>query len=252
MKIVIFDFNDEIFWFFNFSFITQFVFVFLPGRQPLNFYLCSNLLKLSQVDDPSFKLNWQLTFLQIFSFLLHTFANVKIKLYKKKQEETVVVVISNFDKDKKDKNKKDEDRIDKNKKDKDKYKKDKDKKDKDKCKKDKDKKDKDKCKKDKDKNNDISSIDNRAISDFVTNVLSIVATSSFGITTSLVNWTSPKMFNVYPHYLIVYFMHFVVPFLITGTICLLYYIRHPPLRKIIFREIKLNFKLSVENNPCSG
>jgi hypothetical protein len=173
-----------------FSFVTQFVFVFLPGRQPLNYYVCSNKLKVSLIDEPDFKLNWQLTFLQLFSLFLHVFANVRIKLYKVKQERSVFV-ISNLDHN---------------------------------------------------KNGDISSIDNRAISDFVTNVLAVLATSSFGITTSLVNWTSPKMFNVYPYYLIVYFMHFVVPFLITGTIALLYYIRHPPLRKTIYREIKLRFK----------
>ena len=56
---------------FIFSSVSQFVFVFLPGRQPLNFYICSNTLKVSMVNNSSFKLNWQLTVLQVI--LSHIF-----------------------------------------------------------------------------------------------------------------------------------------------------------------------------------
>jgi hypothetical protein len=84
---------------------------------------------------------------------------------------------------------------------------------------------------------DITSLDNRAISDFISNVFGVIATSSFGITTTLVNKTSPYKFNQYPYYLLVYYMHFIVPFLISGTISSLYFIRHPPLRKAIHREV---------------
>ena len=84
---------------------------------------------------------------------------------------------------------------------------------------------------------EITFLDNRAISDFVSNVFGVIATSSFGITTSIVNQTSPFKFNNYPYYLLVYYMHFIVPFLISGTISLLYFIRHPPLRKAIHREV---------------
>ena len=42
---------------------------------------------------------------------------------------------------------------------------------------------------------EITFLDNRAISDFVSNVFGVIATSSFGITTSIVNQTSPFKFN---------------------------------------------------------
>ena len=43
-----------------YSVISQFVYVFLPGRQPLNYHLCSN-----SIPGPSqFKVNWQMIFLQ--------------------------------------------------------------------------------------------------------------------------------------------------------------------------------------------
>jgi hypothetical protein len=62
--------------------------------------------------------------------------------------------------------------------------------------------------------------------------------SLFGTTTTAVNRTNPADFNKFPSYLLVYFMHFVVPFVITGTISLLYYARHPPLRKMLYRELR--------------
>ena len=79
------------------------------------------------------------------------------------------------------------------------------------------------------------------MADFLTNVFGVAVTSSFGITTTLVNRTSPADFNEFPGFLLVYFMHFVVPFLITGTIAVLYYIRNPALRKILYRELKPYF-----------
>jgi hypothetical protein len=38
------------------------------GRQPLNFYICSNAITYDMVDNNSFKMNWQLTILQVISF----------------------------------------------------------------------------------------------------------------------------------------------------------------------------------------
>ena len=59
------------------SSVTQFVFVFLPGRQPLNYYVCSNVLTNHELEDPEFKLNWQLTVLQIASLCIHLIANLR-------------------------------------------------------------------------------------------------------------------------------------------------------------------------------
>jgi hypothetical protein len=165
----------------------------MPGKQPLHYYLCSRVLKLSQLKGALYKPNWQLIALLIFSFFLHVFANIKIRLFKRKQARSVYIISD----------------------------------------------------KDFAKNGDISSMDNRAISDFVTNILGVVAIFMFVLSTSIINWISPKMFNTSPYYLIFYVIHHVTPFVMTGTILLPYYIRHPPLHKTIYREIKLNFKYFV-------
>jgi len=49
----------------------------MPGKQPLHYYLCSRVLKLSQLKGALYKPNWQLIALLIFSFFLHIFANIK-------------------------------------------------------------------------------------------------------------------------------------------------------------------------------
>ena len=170
--------------------MTQFVYVFLPGRQLLNYYLCSRLLKLSQLKDPFYKPNWQLSALLISSFLLHTCANVKIKLYKRKVTRSVFV-ISNAEHL---------------------------------------------------KNSAISFVDNRAISNFVTSICGVVASAGFILSTSTVNIISPEKFNFYPYYLIFYFLHNIGPFIITGAILLPYYVRNPSLKKMIYRELKMNFR----------
>jgi hypothetical protein len=143
------------------------------------------MLKLSQLKDASsYKPNWQLTFLMIISFFLHIFANIKIRLYKRKQARSVSI-ISNSDFA---------------------------------------------------KNGDISSMDNRALSDFVTNILGVWASFIMLLSMFIINWISPEKFNIYPYYLIFYLVHHVSPFFLMGTILLPYYVRHPPLQKTIYRE----------------
>ncbi len=179
------------------SFLTQFVYVSMPGKQPLHYYLCSQMLKLSQLKDASsYKPNWQLTFLMIISFFLHIFANIKIRLYKRKQA-TSVSIISNSDFA---------------------------------------------------KNCDISSMDKRALSDFVTNILGVWASFIMLLSMYVINLISPEKFNTYPYYLILYLVHHVSPFFLMGTILLPYYVRHPPLQKTIYRELKLNFQYAL----CKG
>ena len=173
-----------------YSILTQFVYVFMPGKQPLHYYLCSQMLKLSQLKDASpSKPNWQLTFLMMISFFLHIFANIKIRLYKRKQARSVSI-ISNSDHA---------------------------------------------------KNSDISSMDNRALSDFVTSMLGVGAAFFFVIATSFINRIPPKKFNNYPYYLIYYFIHLIAPLFIYGTMLLAYYFHHPPLHKTIYRQMKMSF-----------
>lgn len=137
-------------------------------------------------DDSLFKINWQLTIIQLSSFVIHGLTNIKIKLFEMSQQNSKHLR-THFEED-------------------------------------------------------ISFIDGRAISDFATNVFAVVATSSFGISTTIVNYLNPADFNRYPDYFVVYFLHFVVPFLISGTISMMYYVRHSPLKKTLYREAKSQFQ----------
>ena len=137
-------------------------------------------------DDSLFKINWQLTIIQLSSFVIHGLTNIKIKLFEMSQQKSQHLP-THFEED-------------------------------------------------------ISFIDGRAISDFATNVFAVVATSSFGISTTIVNYLNPADFNRYPDYFLVYFLHFVVPFLISGTISMMYYVRHSPLKKTLYREAKSQFQ----------
>jgi hypothetical protein len=77
---------------FNFCFyslICQSVFVMLPGRQSLPCYLCSNNTNFSQL---AFKQNWSQQLLLIFSFAIHIFVNVKIKMLRYKQQNSFDVL----------------------------------------------------------------------------------------------------------------------------------------------------------------
>lgn len=71
------------------SFISQLVFLSLPGRQPANFYLCSSSPGALNPDDESAKIHWQFVILQLLSIAVHVFINVKIKLYKVKMNKSV-------------------------------------------------------------------------------------------------------------------------------------------------------------------
>jgi hypothetical protein len=103
-------------------------------------------------DDSLFKINWQLTIIQLSSFVIHGLTNIKIKLFEMSQQKSKHLR-THFEED-------------------------------------------------------ISFIDGRAISDFATNVFAVVATSSFGISTTIVNYLNPADFNRYPDYFLVYFLNF--------------------------------------------
>ena len=91
--------------------------------------------------------------------------------------------------------------------------------------------------------NDISFIQNRAISDFFTNILSILSVTLLIVTTTLVNKMEPTEVSKYPNFLLVYFLHFAIPLIFSGTIIFLYFVRHQPLRSTIYREAKSCFGL---------
>jgi hypothetical protein len=70
-------------WIISFSLISQFVYVFLPGRQPLNFYICSGSFEANSYYKLAKKTNWSALIVQVISILLHIFVNIRVKRYKK-------------------------------------------------------------------------------------------------------------------------------------------------------------------------
>ena len=88
------------------------------------------------------------------------------------------------------------------------------------------------------KNSSMASNDNQEISDIVSNVCNMLIFCTTGIFTFTVNNMNPANANLYPYYLILYFYHLVFPSLIASSLSLVYFYRHAPLRKAIYREIK--------------
>ena len=84
----------------------------------------------------------------------------------------------------------------------------------------------------------ITSTENNAISDLSTNAVNVVLFCSTGLLSTLANSMDTAKANVYPFYLLVYFYHFIYPPVMFGTLSLIYYLRHPPLRNYIYRELR--------------
>ena len=252
--------NDFWFCFVNisvvtFSLLSQTVFVLLPGNQPLDFHLCSktfetnpnsktfknysNLtgfqtnsnLKTFQSFETNVKTNWPLALILFFSLLLHISANLRIKLYKMSHNQTNVCVLYTIGKQcnnkPMDNNKQTDNRQTNNIQT--------------------DNKQKDDRKTDHiqtysrqtdKKYSAISVVEKLVISDCIANVCILIAIVSSGLFTLYIDQLNPLQAEQLPKVLIVYFYHFFAPFLFTGTIAILYYTRHRPLRVAILRELK--------------
>jgi hypothetical protein len=85
------------------------------------------------------------------------------------------------------------------------------------------------------KQESISSIENRLMSDKATNAINAVIVGSVVSVSHVVNSFDPSLFLEFPHYLVLYFYQLILPFLTIGTVTLVYYLRHAPLRKAIIR-----------------
>ncbi len=85
------------------------------------------------------------------------------------------------------------------------------------------------------KQESISSIENRLMSDKATNAINAVIVGSVVSVSHVVNSFDPSLFLEFPNYLVLYFYQLILPFLTIGTVTLVYYLRHAPLRKAIIR-----------------
>jgi hypothetical protein len=84
----------------------------------------------------------------------------------------------------------------------------------------------------------ISSIDKHALSDFGTSAISVMLSLSVAAISTIANEMNPADLNTFPFYLFVYFNHFIGTNFITFITAMIYYFRHPALRKTITRELK--------------
>jgi hypothetical protein len=165
------------------STISQLVFVLLPGRQPFNYYLCTN--KPESVYQFA-KINWLIIVIQLLSVATHIIINLKIDRFKEAQKKSIYIVSKSG------------------------YL----------------------------KSLGILSMDKHAISDNAANAFNVVVMSTTSVISTLVNNMDPGKANHFPYYLLIYFYHFIIPFMITGSVSCVYYIRHPPLRNVIIREVR--------------
>jgi len=73
---------------FIFSVTSQFVFTFLPGRQPLVYYMCSGIDPRSNLATPK-RVNPVMIIFQLGSLILHFFVNVKIEIFRQKDPKNI-------------------------------------------------------------------------------------------------------------------------------------------------------------------
>ncbi len=97
------------------------------------------------------------------------------------------------------------------------------------------------------KNLEIMDIEEKSISGLVTNVINVILIFASFLFSSTINSMDPDKANTDSFYLVIYFYDLLFPCMLLGTITITYYLRHPPLRKTIYREIICNFLSNIIN-----
>ena len=80
-------------------------------------------------------------------------------------------------------------------------------------------------------------IDKNSMASLATNIINVVIFAAAFVFSTTVNHMDPDKANKYPFYLLIYFYNLLFPCILFGVISLTYYMRHPPLRKAIYREM---------------
>jgi len=86
---------------FIFSVTSQFVFTFLPGRQPLVYYMCAGIDPRANLASPK-GFNPIMVFFQLGSVILHFFTNFKIEIFRQKDPKNVSTAFQVKNKQKRD------------------------------------------------------------------------------------------------------------------------------------------------------
>ena len=82
-------------WIAGFSYISQLVFIYLPGKQPINFYIFSGKNPADDDSEP-LKLNLAILIIGLASIIVHLFVNIRVFFYKIKAKK--IVTEQNFTK----------------------------------------------------------------------------------------------------------------------------------------------------------
>ena len=94
------------------------------------------------------------------------------------------------------------------------------------------------------KNYFLMKLEKQSIADFATNLLIVLWSCCYWLIVDKIRSTAdPIDFNNYPNYLYIYFHQLLVNELFALLVAISYYVRHPPLFKTIFREIKMMMNL---------
>ena len=83
-------------------------------------------------------------------------------------------------------------------------------------------------------------IESREIADFASNLFGLLFLGSIPIYLSMVTKISLSKVSEYPNYYILHFSSLILPSLITGSICVVYYARNKQLRLSVIKEL-VNF-----------
>jgi hypothetical protein len=75
-------------WIAGVSYISQFIFIYMPGKQSINFYLFSGINPDDDDDQPR-KINISILVILIASIIVHLFVNIRIFFYKIKAKSIV-------------------------------------------------------------------------------------------------------------------------------------------------------------------
>ena len=82
----------------------------------------------------------------------------------------------------------------------------------------------------------LKNFENQSLSDFATNIFSVIMMGNGVIIISIINNFIPANLNVYPNYYYVYVLHLYGPMAFGGFLTLAYYFKHKPLRIFIRKE----------------
>lgn len=168
-----------------FSFASQTVNLFTSGTDPLQVKVCSGRLEPNVA---AVNLNWQLMVILLTSLVIHIAANLRIKIFKVRQNVKCWAIANSV--------------------------------------------------RNSSKMNAVAVVENLVISDCIANFCILVAIVLTGTLTLAVDDIDPTKAREYPEIAVIYFDHFVAPFILTTTIIVLYFTRHPPLAASLRRQLR--------------